>query len=179
MAPQIVIQAKDYCIKAHEGQYRKFSGEAYSTHPISIAEDILILNGYTNFITQCVAYLHDTIEDTDISRSQLEELFGYKIAHGVNVLSRNTITNFSGLSPEQVYNNRLWHSDEYIQVVKIADVIHNTLDLHLQSPSSAQKKINDITNFYLPMAQRLNSPLEKLLLENINNYYTRIDSDVN
>jgi len=114
------------------------------------------------------------IEDSDATRLDLERIFGYEVSEGVNILSRNTVEKVIGKTSEQAYNDRLWQAKDYIQVIKIADVIDNTSDLHLQSTSSAQKKIDDIRNLYLPMAQKLNSSLEMMLLNNVENYYTKV-----
>ena len=174
MTLELISYATDYCIKAHNGQIRKFSGKPYHIHPINVAEIVSSIPNYNDYVTISVALLHDVIEDSDATRLDLERIFGYEVSEGVNILSRNTVEKVIGKTSEQAYNDRLWQAKDYIQVIKIADVIDNTSDLHLQSTSSAQKKIDDIRNLYLPMAQKLNSSLEMMLLNNVENYYTKV-----
>jgi len=52
--------AKKYCQHYHEGQFRKGSNLPYATHPFSVAETLARF-GYDDVITQCIAYLHDTV----------------------------------------------------------------------------------------------------------------------
>ena len=87
---KLVKLAKDYCYNYHEGQLRKGTKLPYHTHPIAVAE-ILDEFGYTDATTKCIALLHDVIEDSPVITGEIKEKFGYEIANGVYILSKNTI----------------------------------------------------------------------------------------
>jgi len=75
--PSLILQAYSLAANAHEGQLRK-SGEAYITHPVSVAT---ILAGLSlDDITIAAALLHDAVEDTGVSLDDLEVQFGPVVA---------------------------------------------------------------------------------------------------
>jgi len=82
--------AKEFCIHYHAGQFRKGSNQPYHSHPIALTE-ILAKYGYDDEVTQCMALLHDTVEDTALKLREIKEAFGFEIEHGVYILSKNTI----------------------------------------------------------------------------------------
>ena len=175
--------AEEYAIHYHEGQYRKGDNLPYHTHPIEVAS-ILERYGYKDTITQCMARLHDVIEDTELITGEIKERFGYEIANGVFILSKNTINNdtrilldkclpidINTLTDAQVYKLRLSFARKKIKRVKIADMIHNTRDLStLTKPGSKEKKLADVDEFYGPMGRQVAAIMIKELEENIQNY---------
>ena len=78
-----VSRAFEVARDAHEGQLRK-SGEPYITHPVAVAE--ILANLGLNPATIIAALLHDTVEDTSYSLTQLRNDFGDEIANLVDVL---------------------------------------------------------------------------------------------
>ncbi|MEM1135687.1 MAG: HD domain-containing protein [Bacteroidota bacterium] len=184
---KLIELAKKYCEHFHDGQFRKGSNLPYHTHPIEVAS-ILEKFGYADTITQCIALLHDVVEDTNIITGEIKERFGYEIANGVFVLSKNTISNetiewldrslslnISNLSEAQQYKLRLSFSRRKIRRVKIADMIHNTQDLvSLSKPGSIEKKISDAEEFYIPMGRKIAPIMIKELEKNITDYNKQI-----
>lgn len=176
--------ARKYCIHFHKGQFRKGSNMPFYMHPIEVA-GILDNYGYSDITTQCIAYLHDTLEDTELSTEELQERFGYEVANGVFVLSKNTINQESwnslnrtlpfeidDLSLDQIYKSRLAFARKKVKRVKLADMIHNTQDLpSLGNPKSIEKKINDANQFYIPMGREIAPLMVKELEENIENFH--------
>ncbi len=178
----LVNLAFDYCKHFHDGQFRKGSNLPYHTHPIAVA-GILNRFGYSDTATQCIALLHDVVEDTEVITREIKERFGYEIANGVFILSRNTIGSdtFSHLNTalpdgvilnvEQVYKLRLSFARETVQRVKIADMIHNTQDLiSLNKPASIERKLHDATGFYIPLGKRVAPLMVRELERNILDY---------
>ena len=130
---KLVKLAKDYCYNYHEGQLRKGTKLPYHTHPIAVAE-ILDEFGYTDATTKCIALLHDVIEDSPVITGEIKEKFGYEIANGVYILSKNTINkeiikqldnssqiDIKKLSPDQVYKFRLSFARKKVKMVLTGD----------------------------------------------------------
>ena len=74
-------------LKAHEGQKRS-SGEPYSIHPLAVAHILADLG--MDPVTICAGLLHDTIEDTGITKEELEAKFGAEIANMVDRVTKLT-----------------------------------------------------------------------------------------
>ena len=129
-----------FSMKAHGSQERA-SGDPYFSHPLEVA-DILTkmkLDG-ASIIT---ALLHDTVEDTDATLEQIEQLFGKEIARlvdGVTKLSRIELQSDHTKQAENFRKLVLAMSEDIrVLLVKLADRLHNmqTLD-HIQRPGEAQ-----------------------------------------
>jgi len=179
---QLIQLAKEHCIHYHQTQFRKGSNQPYHTHPLAVAK-ILDRFGYSDYITQCIALLHDTIEDTELFTGEIQERFGFEIANGVFVLSKNTINadtieyisqalsvDTSTFSEEQLYKARLSFARRKAKRVKIADIIHNTQDLVSLKPEGIERKIRDSEDFYIPMGKKIAPLMVKELEKNIEDY---------
>lgn len=179
--------AKKYCEHFHAGQLRKGNKEPYSSHPFAVA-DILKKFGYKDVITQCVAILHDIVEDTSIITGEIKDRFGYEIANGVFVLSKNTLSEDSQvfaldaikigkiLSKNEMYRLRLAFARRTVKRVKIADMIHNTQDLESLSHDAQKKKIVEAERFYIPMGKKICPIMIKELEKNINKFKKRFST---
>src|SRR3989344_393360 len=181
----LVALARRYCEEYHQGQTRRGNGLPYSTHPVAVAE-ILARQGYNDLATQCMALLHDIIEDAGLVPKEIKNQFGFEIAHGIYVLSRNTITadnlefmnNAIGrrsdpafeLTEEHLYKLRISCAPDKVKRVKIADMIHNTTDLGTLRPTGIARKIDDSKRFYIPIGRVVAPPLADELEANVNAY---------
>jgi len=180
---RLIQLAKEYCKHYHEGQIRKGSGEPYYKHPFEVAE-ILDRYGYSDAVTQCIALLHDIVEDSEMNVRQIGENFGYEIANGLYVLSKNTINsdtkefldnsmlnkNIENFSDEELYKMRMSFARRKVKRVKIADMIHNTKDLASLNPSGRERKLKDAREFYIPLGKKVAPLMIKKLEANIDNY---------
>lgn len=81
----IVIKAYNYAYNAHEGQYRK-SGEKYIIHPLEVAKILAELE--LDVFTIAAGLMHDVVEDTDVSFSDIERLFGTEVAELVDGVTK-------------------------------------------------------------------------------------------
>ncbi len=168
--------AEEYCIHYHNGQFRKGSNLPYHTHPIAVA-DLLKKYGYNDAVTQCIAYLHDTVEDSQIRMDEIQETFGYEISNGVYILSKNKGKMRDGRKlSHKDYLQRLCWARNKIKRVKIADTIENTKDLETLSSKSITKKINDAQEVYIPWGQEIAPLMVKELEKNIKNYRLKTES---
>ena len=177
---QLIKLAHDYGKHFHDGRFRKGSNLPYHTHPLAVAK-ILDRFGYSDYVTQCIALLHDVVEDTEVITGEIKDRFGYEIANGVFVLSKNTIrkpavdliqsiSNKTNFSSEELYKIRLSFARETVQRVKIADIIHNTQDLISLKPEGIERKIDDAEDFYIPMGKNVAPLMIKELEQNLENY---------
>lgn len=118
-------RAYQVAVQAHAGQTR-WNGDDYVTHPIRVAEALrarLLSTGRVADDEQIVAYLHDVIEDTDVSRSDLES-FGFTESQ---LESLDSVTKRSG----ENYRDFVLRARENLigRVVKMADIKDNLRDL--------------------------------------------------
>lgn len=107
----LVRKAFKIAYKAHEGQVDK-AGMPYILHPIEVAEQM------GSEYEQCVALLHDVVEDTDVSFEDLEKEFPAKIVEGVRYLTRPEDMSYMD------YVRRA-KSHPIARKVKMADLRHN------------------------------------------------------
>ena len=185
-APTLIRLAEQYCDNYHQGVFRKGTNEPYSKHPRSVRE-ILARNGYYDYVTQCVALLHDVVEDTNVITGEIKKCFGYEVANGVYILSKNTIkrdntilatisltVDISKLSDSELYRLRLLLARETIQRIKIADMIDNTKDLESILPLSIEKKIAEANDLYIPLGRKVAPIMVHELEQNIENYFKKV-----
>lgn len=168
--------AREYCTHFHKGQFRKGSNLPYHTHPIAVAE-LLAKYGYNDLVSQCIAYLHDTVEDSQIRMDEIQDTFGFEIANGVYILSKNKGKMRDGKKlKHEDYVQRLFWARNKIKRVKIADMIENTKDLQTLPTNSILKKITDATEVYIPWGQTIAPIMIKELIMNIENYHVKTET---
>ncbi|HUK57409.1 MAG TPA: bifunctional (p)ppGpp synthetase/guanosine-3',5'-bis(diphosphate) 3'-pyrophosphohydrolase [Nitrospiria bacterium] len=153
---QPIQEAYDFSAKAHAGQKRE-SGEPYLQHPLQTARIIVDLKLDVPSIV--AALLHDTIEDTDIPKAELEQRFGKDVAYLVDGVTKIGKIQFKTHEEKQAENFRkmLLSMSEDIRVIliKLADRLHNMRTLHYL-PEEKQKRIAQETlDIYAPLANRL------------------------
>ena len=78
--------ARRFAEQSHAGQVRKYTGEAYITHPIRVAE--LVNEHVQDDNVLCAALLHDVVEDCEVTIEEIEQLFGGEIAEYVWYLTK-------------------------------------------------------------------------------------------
>ena len=99
----LITKAYAYGAKMHEGQTRK-SGEPYFTHPVAVAA--ILTEQLLDDATIITALLHDTIEDTKSTYSEVAELFGPDIAELVDGVTKLTNLQLSNTGSQQAENFR-------------------------------------------------------------------------
>jgi GTP diphosphokinase / guanosine-3',5'-bis(diphosphate) 3'-diphosphatase len=180
---QLIQLAKEYCVHYHNGVYRKGSNKPFSEHPIEVAR-ILDRFGYSDVTTQCIALLHDTVEDTTLVPKEIKSRFGFQIAFGVGILSKNTIDDdtykflsyaisdidWKSVSKNDLYKARLVHATKEVRRIKIADTIDNTRDLTVLDKGGIERKIRDAQELYIPLGKIIAPIMVKELEGNISNY---------
>ena len=153
---------------AHAGQLRK-SGEPYITHPVAVA-GVLAEQGL-DIETLIAAILHDTIEDTPLSRADIASQFGETVADlvdGVTKLDKLHFADRQEAAAESFRKMLLAMSrDLRVILIKLADRLHNMRTLGSQSVEARRRIASETLDIYAPIAQRLGMNLIKSELQDL------------
>lgn len=163
-----IYKAYLFGAKAHVNQ-KRLSGEPYISHPIQVAQTMADLR--MDAVTISAGLLHDVIEDTQITKTQLATEFGYEVAEVVDGVSKLPKLQFESKEVGQAKNFQkmllAMTNDPRVILVKLADRLHNMRTLHFL-PSAKQKHIaHETLEIYAPLAQRLGMDKMRLELEDI------------
>ena len=161
----LILKAYDLANRAHQGQFRA-SGRPYITHPVIVAE--LLIDMGLDVPTICAALLHDTVEDTYVSDSDLREQFGDEIAYLVAGVTKLDRIQFHNKVEEQAENMRKMFfamaKDIRVMLIKLADRLHNMRSLMYLSPQKQQVIAKETLDIFAPIAGRLGiSPIKSEL----------------
>jgi len=163
-----VLRAFEVGAAAHHGQHRK-TGEPYIFHPIEVAQ---ILAGMRmDHESIAAAILHDTIEDTSLSKEQITEQFGEDIADlvdGVTKLDQMKFRTRKEADAESFRKLMLAMSrDLRVIFIKLADRLHNMRTLGSMALDSRRRIASETLSIYAPIADRLGMNHMKLELEDL------------
>jgi GTP diphosphokinase / guanosine-3',5'-bis(diphosphate) 3'-diphosphatase len=162
-----------YAMKAH-GAQKRASGDPYFSHPLEVAAILTDLK--LDDATIVAAVLHDTIEDTDTTREEIERLFGPQIAHLVDGLTKIDKLDLVSKQARQGENFRKLllavAEDVRVLLVKLADRLHNMRTLHFVPPEKRARIAQETLDIYGPLAgrmgmQRLREELEDLAFRHL------------
>ncbi len=164
----MLIRAWRVGASAHSGQTRK-SGEPYITHPVAAAT-ILAEQG-VDIETLVAAVLHDTIEDTPLTRDEIAADFGQTVAElveGVTKLDKLQFQDRQEAAAESFRKMMLAMArDLRVILIKLADRLHNMRTLGAQSPEARTRIARETLEIYAPIAQRLGMNLMKAELQDL------------
>ena len=152
----LLNRAYVYAMKAH-GQQKRASGDPYFSHPLEVAS---ILTGLKlDDDTIATALLHDTIEDTQTTKDEIERLFGPNIASLVDGLTKIEKLNLVSKKTQQAENFRKLliaiSSDVRVLLVKLADRLHNMRTLEHMRPDKRRLIAQETMDIYAPLAGRM------------------------
>ncbi|GHT82389.1 (p)ppGpp synthetase [Actinomycetota bacterium] len=161
-----VRKAYSFGRTAHDGQYRK-SGEPFFVHPIAVAQILADLGMGDQTIV--AALLHDTIEDTDVSHQQVQDLFGESVANIVEGVTKLTKLEVGENADAETIRKMIvaMSHDIRVLIVKLADRLHNARTWKFVPVASAQKKAKETLDIYAPLAHRLGLNQIKRELEDL------------
>jgi RelA/SpoT family (p)ppGpp synthetase len=152
----LLNRAYVYAMKAH-GEQRRASGDPYFSHPIEVAAILTDLK--LDDATIAAALLHDTIEDTEATRAEIDALFGRDIGTLVEGLTKLKKLDLVTKEAKQAENLRKLllaiAADVRVLLIKLADRLHNMRTLHFM-PVEARRRVADETlEIYAPLAGRM------------------------
>ena len=152
----LLNRAYVYAMKAH-GDQRRASGDPYFSHPIEVAAILTDLK--LDDATIAAALLHDTIEDTDATRADIDQLFGPDIGALVEGLTKLKKLDLVTKEAKQAENLRKLLlaivDDVRVLLIKLADRLHNMRTLEYMPPASRRRTAEETLEIYAPLAGRM------------------------
>lgn len=170
----LLNQAYVYAMQKH-GEQKRASGDPYFSHPLEVAA--ILTDLHLDEETIAVALLHDTIEDTDATRREIDDLFGERIGHlveGLTKLKRLDLVTPQAKQAENLRRLLLAISDDIrVLLVKLSDRLHNMRTLGAMRPDKCKRIATETMEIYAPLAGRigmqdLRDELEELSFKYIN-----------
>ena len=166
-----IRDAYEFARNAHEMQVRK-SGLPYIVHPIAVAT-ILAVELKLGANPVIAAFLHDVVEDTNYTISDIRQRFGDDVAFLVSVVTKKNSGKYEISKQVDNYKQMLnsIHYDIRALLVKLADRLHNMRTLGSMPPHKQMKIAGETDFFYAPLANRLGLYNVKIELENLSFRY--------
>ena len=168
---EIVKKAYEYADTLHKGQMRQ-SGEPYISHPLNVA--YILADMHADKDTVCAGLLHDTLEDTNITKEDIAHDFNQNIANLVDGVTKLSKMNFSTKQDQNYANTRKIITgiteDVRIIIIKLADRLHNMRTLEFKSEFKQKENALETMEIFVPLAYyigayRIKSELEDLSLQ--------------
>jgi GTP diphosphokinase / guanosine-3',5'-bis(diphosphate) 3'-diphosphatase len=152
----LLNRAYVYAMKAHGAQTRA-SGDPYFSHPLEVAAILTDLK--LDDATIVAALLHDTIEDTEATRAEIDQIFGPEIGalvEGLTKLKRLELVSREAKQAENLRKLLLAISDDVrVLLIKLADRLHNMRTLEFVPPTSRRRIAEETLDIYAPLAGRM------------------------
>ncbi len=139
----LINKAKMLAGKAHEGQFRKYSGMPYIVHPIEVATIVQSVDHTDEMIA--AALLHDVVEDTDYSFEDIANEVSPKVAELVKGLTDvSNPQDGNRKIRKAIDKDHLAEQNAEVQTIKLADVISNSQDIKANDPKFAKVYIEEM-----------------------------------
>ena len=152
----LLNRAYVYAMKAH-GEQRRASGDPYFSHPIEVAA--ILTNLKLDDATIAAALLHDTIEDTEATRAEIDNLFGREIGvlvEGLTKLKKLDLVTKEAKQAENLRKLLLAIADDVrVLLIKLADRLHNMRTLGYMPPEARRRAAQETLDIYAPLAGRM------------------------
>ena len=152
----LLNRAYVYAMKAH-GEQRRASGDPYFSHPLEVAAILTDLK--LDDATIVAALLHDTIEDTETTRAEIDSLFGPEIGalvEGLTKLKKLDLVTKEAKQAENLRKLLLAIADDVrVLLVKLADRLHNMRTLHFMPAEARRRNAEETLEIYAPLAGRM------------------------
>jgi guanosine-3',5'-bis(diphosphate) 3'-pyrophosphohydrolase len=152
----LLNRAYVYAMKAH-GEQRRASGAPYFSHPIEVAAILTDLK--LDDATIAAALLHDTIEDTEATRAEIDSLFGRDIGtlvEGLTKLKKLDLVTKEAKQAENLRKLLLAIADDVrVLLIKLADRLHNMRTLGYMPTEARRRAAEETLEIYAPLAGRM------------------------
>ena len=168
------LKAYNFAYEKHKGQYRK-TGEEYIVHPLFVAYILTSIKADKD--TLVAGLLHDVIEDTEVTKEELFEMFGETSA---NLVDGVTKINSINVSTENEYLTGYYKKiivgmseDVRVIIIKLADRLHNMRTLYALPHDRQKRKAKETLEILAPIAHRLGMHKIKSELEDLSLKYLK------
>ncbi|MEO7743844.1 MAG: RelA/SpoT family protein, partial [Usitatibacter sp.] len=152
----LIEEAYEVARAAHSGQYRQ-SGEPYITHPLAVAK--ILAEWHLDAQALMAALLHDVVEDTPTTKTEIAKRFGKPVAELVDGVSKIDRIEFATLQHAQAENFRkmllAMARDVRVILIKLADRLHNMRTLEAVPTEKQERIARETLDIYAPIANRL------------------------
>ena len=153
---EMVVDAYEFAITVHEGQWRQ-SGEPYFTHPLAVARILSELK--SDYLAVVAGLLHDVVEDSGVTVDDVRERFGEQVAllvDGVTKISELRFRTYEERQAEHIRKMLLsMLKDLRVILIKFADRLHNMRTIDALPRKSQERIALETRDVYAPLAHRL------------------------
>jgi GTP pyrophosphokinase len=164
----VVERAFALACRAHAGQ-KRLSGDPYVVHSVAVATILADLG--LDSTSAAAGLLHDVVEDTDVTLSEIEADFGPAIAQIVDGVTKLDRLHFSSREAQQAATVRkmlvAMAKDWRVLVIKLADRLHNMQTLSVMPDWKQRRTAQQTLDIYAPLAHRLGIEEIKRQLEDL------------
>ena len=163
---RLIERAYDTAAYWHRDQ-KRLSGDPYITHPLAVATILAELGMNTDTI--CAALLHDTVEDTPYTLTELRGEFGEDIAALVDGVTKLDKVKYGESAEAETVRKMVvaMSRDIRVLVIKLADRLHNMRTLRYLKREKQERKSREVLEIYAPLAHRLGMNTVKWELEDL------------
>lgn len=176
----IIRKAYNYAENLHSGQKRQ-SGEPYIIHPLNVA--YILAEMHADRDTLCAGLLHDTLEDTHITKEDISHDFNPEIAFLVDGVTKISKLNFSTKQDQNYANTRKIitsiTNDVRIIIIKLADRLHNMRTLEYKTEFKQKENSLETMDIFVPLAYYIGAYRIKSELEDLSFRYLKPDMYMN
>ena len=173
---EIVKKAYNYADYLHQGQTRQ-SGEPYIIHPLNVA--YILSEMHADSDTICAGLLHDTLEDTKVTKEEIANEFNPEVSKLVDGVTKISKMNFSSKQEQINANTRKIITsimdDVRIIMIKLADRLHNMRTLEYKSEYKQKENSIETLDIFVPLAYYIGAYRIKSELEDISLKYLKPD----
>ncbi len=152
----LVERAFAFSEHAHQGQFRK-SGDPYISHPLAVAS--ILSQWRLDAQGLAAALLHDVMEDTAVTKTEIESSFGKPVADMVDGVSKLDQIEFQSREDQQAESFRkmllAMAQDVRVILIKLADRLHNMRTLDAMASAHRERIARETLDIYAPIANRL------------------------
>ncbi len=164
----LIVRAYESAAMAHQGQLRE-SGEAYISHPLSVATILAGLG--LDDVTIAAALLHDAVEDTGVGLADIEKDFGPVVASIVDGVTKLDRVSFDSRQAQQAATMRkmlvAMAKDPRVLLIKLADRLHNMRTIAAMPEWKQKRSAQETLDIYAPLAHRFGIQDIKWQLEDL------------
>jgi GTP diphosphokinase / guanosine-3',5'-bis(diphosphate) 3'-diphosphatase len=165
---RLIVRAAQVATKAHQGQFRQ-SGDPYITHPVAVATIVADLGLDARSVA--AALLHDAVEDTGMTLTDVSAEFGDEVAAIVDGVTKLDRLQFDSKEAQQAATVRkmlvAMAKDWRVLVIKLADRLHNMRTISVMPESKQRRTAQETLDIYAPLAHRLGIQELKWRLEDL------------
>ena len=151
-AGDLVAEAAEYARKVHSSQSRKYTGEPYFVHLEAVAASVAAVGGSPEMVA--AAYLHDSIEDQDVTAEQIKERFGPHVAKLVVEMTQvSKLEDGNRAARKEIDRKHYASISPEGQTIKLADIINNGYDIVDSNPKFALTYIPELDAMFAVLTQ--------------------------